>query len=449
MNPDRVKTLLWLGAWSLASVSCNGDPLSIGELRCEGAATSCVPAKLSPLQGDTYFPATAKPVGTASWVWTRPWSFQCGLNCMLGRWSVVVHADGTFVAATELVSMTPGAGGVSLAAHAADGSESWRDGSISTNSRGSGSSAGAPVALALAVDPRGGDLFAVSDGQINNARLRVYQIPVSRKLKLLFETDHATDARALSVIGNDILVAGRSGEGDGISEVSRYTRSGQVVWRQTSLASEQGPWPENQSPTSAIMKLLVEDDTALLVTRTPVGFAMVQFDAQGNVAWQSATGSGALDSQTKAELQANYAIGASTPNAILAVDHHGRPLLGQDGYVLDRFPAGAFDPSKATVKGVGHLREDYYVPLLFGLDVDVTDRTYVVTQTGAARELHWIVDRYSADLQQRDTFDVPMDIGPSHEPIDSTLQGIAAFHVLDNNDALVIGPGGVARLHLP
>lgn len=422
----RVQPIL---CWALLAASaCNGDDLSIGELRC--VATHCGQLDDSSVQETEGVHPEQLVEAPATLLWQTSLGCADQADCESAfatrtpTWSV--HPDGSITTARAYAARQDGdlptPTKVVVSHFSPDGELLWQhDEPQSPSLQWVGN-----ATFALAQAPDGAVILATS-GVAPQHVLRVLRLDVADgQSQLLFERADGTLPVALAGADADLLIAGYSSWDEPRNpELSRYRLSGELVWRQAVLRDvrwQQGVLRDNglrstYAPPPDIQLASDVQGRSLVALSSFADYSFVQLDAGGMAHWWTFS----------------WPQGIESVRTQVAFDGEGRAWFGSDsaeGYLLSR--CASEDCSKTTT--VWRTRDAYYSPVLMGLVIDAQARPYALTQDGVRGEQRILIDRYTADMSKRETFVV-------HSP-DSRLSLDSEQDSTPSVVPIAIGPGG-------
>jgi len=385
----------WLLYWLLAG--CAGEPLSVGELRCTGERVRCVQSNALETSQDVVHTQPPTELET-QFVWTA--ELPCAAkNCTAIRADLVLHPDQSMTLVRTLI------GGVWLGGYNARGNLVWENNTL-LDAETTEYDVKHSIDAEITLEPNGRALLALLRSTRGQGELTIDEIGADGTLERILRSAGPSRMSGLALMQDDFVVLGNQWDGDESREpnpeLARYTRTGALVWRQTSLSR----W-NNDSAADFDAEYRARFDLPLLVDSAghawlavhellygrPTDFTVMQVGTDGNVRWRGAGGSGRVAAR-------------DSSRALLELDGEGRAVFGRDqnGYRLDRF-----SPRDEPVKHVDQqtvLRDqtEYWEPRLLGLARDSSDRLLIATQSGLRSSPRLLIERYSDDFGQLETF---------------------------------------------
>jgi hypothetical protein len=367
-------------------LGCEGEDLSIGRLRCQGAR--CGTPELSYPEQQASRPERTQlegPVAVVSSELPCPYDECYGPEsaAVLTRdseLSVVVAAHVGSLAQSDAENGFADEHALWIGRHAAGG---WQ-GEVTIEGEGVRYSGNATT-LAIAVgaelpeeavivvaEPlarKGGSASAV--GHL----FRVFRYGADDRAELLFESDEHYTVYDAARIGQDILVLARY-EGNDWIELTRYTPDGEVVFRQTALQSRMGGRAEG-NPIPGNRLHVVDDDTIAVLVRCPWGFELAVVDGEGSVRSSSSVFEA---DRALIDYSARFATGTD------------EIIVGIDGYLVNRFEE---IDGEREVETIGRTRTEFYDLELFGLGAGPSGLLYSMTEEGDEASPRTMLERIS------------------------------------------------------
>jgi len=449
----------------LIAAGCAGEQLSVGEVRCTGEGVRCEPVDATSPDLTGWVTPDHRPPGQATVVWQRALpcpNGQCRGELSIERAStrVLQHADGSLTVAREINALGGLAGldgspqqgeesllGVWLARFDSEGELLWENDSLVAADDGRSSR---PKA-ALALDPEDGAVLAVQSAVSEpEANLSLYRIGEQGDLEHVFTQPFDGLLEDLAIAEGDVVIASYDDSEYFASpnpEVARYTDRGLLVWRQTALRLGDFAGPQDLGLAIAPALSLTTDPAGDLRVLVPErnGTGIVELQPDGNVGRYLYTGGLGYELMSR---------------PAFAIDGRGRRLVGQnepgivgeESYAVARIEQNASVDSGFAVQTATRSREEFYAPLVLGLDHDAEDRVLVVTTAGTREAPRVQIDRISEDFTTRETFVVEgaQDLDPDDNS--DALDGL--FYT----DGVRVGPDGdlyywsgseIGRIELP
>lgn len=260
---------------------------------------------------------------------------------------------------------------------------------------------GAEVALAVTEDSEHPDeaIVAVS---VRTAlgpahTLSVYRYAADDELELLFEDEHAGALFDIGSIEGDVVVASRFAD---VYELTRYGRSGTIVWRQTKIDSTLRAMSGGVSERDVALRVMDDDSIAVLLPRYETGHEIVVLGGKGEVSGRYVTA-----------IAASIRQGAPVR---LAAARSGAIEVAQSGYLLDR---ASIRDGELNAVTTGRSRKQYYDLNVYAFEVAESGWSYVATQDGLYDERVELLDRVSPE---RDTIE-SIPLAAAEPPCDYLL----------------------------
>jgi hypothetical protein len=213
--------------------------------------------------------------------------------------------------------------------------------------------------------------------------------------------------------------------GEDNAEVTRYTRDGELVWRQSALASSTRQLRQYFVDGYPELEVLDDDRIAVLIARGLKGYEVALLDASGNVTFSYL-------------VQLGQGV---NHRMLLDRTPEGDLFLAADGYRL-----GAFDPDTLLSRETDRLRREYYEHEVYGLDIGSSGSIYLLTQEGAEASRRLVLDRISPSLRLIESIDYTAAVGRCDWLNDAPTE----LHVDRNERVAFIGAAGcIVELELP
>jgi hypothetical protein len=437
----------WLCFIYIAACGCDGDALSVGDLRCQGTGVRCeTPEPLS--ADDNVVETTPLAEAHATLRWQADLPCPQATCATLQQSQLLVHADGSAtIAIVRSVFEGKPHREVWIGHFDARGALSWHDELFADDP--ANPDAG-PLSVALALDSDDAALLAVSHDRGAASELAVYRMSDAGKRSRLFRSAGLEALSALALDRDELLVAGyywsQSPDEAARPELARYRRDGSLVWRQSALRAHDdtglAPGIDGARVVSPMPLAVDASGRALMVVQELGGASLVEVQRDGNVRWDATLGtlSGLPD---------------HAPLPALSLDSKGRPLVAGNPngvvavYVVERIvPRG--DPLRgtqmlSTLRG----REEFWDPFMLGLTLDAQDRVLVASVTGMRDDPRFVIDRYPEGLSQRETFVVP-DVWTSDvDGRRGLLDKLNQIRIAHDGAVYVASAEHIARVELP
>jgi len=217
-------------------------------------------------------------------------------------------------------------------------------------------------------------------GPTNEHKLQAYAYGTDDEVELLFEHDEEVRVDDAALIGDDILVVDSF---HSLLELTRYTRDGDIVFRQSALASADGEISLLGVDVLGQAQLeVIDDDTIVVLIPRDQTYEIAVLDGSGVVRWSTTVGLPHVSSNTY--------------SAQLTVDDEGGILVGVDGYSFERFER---DGDILRSRGAGRSRSEFYDLNVYGFDTADSGFSYFGTQDGDRDDRRIILERISPSLE--------------------------------------------------
>jgi hypothetical protein len=452
-----VNARYWLAfAVALAVCAC-GETASVGELRCVGESTHCDQSRFTDSEvstTSTFGEAVdagapeVLPEGEAEIVWTE--DLSCASETCWAP-QVVVDDDGSLTVAAEVYDADPShestVGGTWIGRYGTDGTLlAENDDLVERALDVTGPTmADDPVAaglFTLAATARG-TLLVGSIGEEPD----IFAVADDGKPTPLWKSSRGI-VDSIASIGDDLLVSGtfsvvphKPGLSMMFPEVARYDRDGELVWRQTAL---QAADPGGASARSNMPMVVRKDGRSFVValdygwsSRSEYWRRLIALTPEGNVSWASTS---FLDFDER--------------NAQIALTSKGDVVVAHGAYMLDVYYHPVGNPDKwPELRSVSRFREQYWNLSVLGFAIDAEDRLLVATNEGDHDARRFIIDRYSPDLAQRQTFALSDSDVLGDDPRSAEDEGwtptISGMRVGREGELYVWSTKRLVRLELP
>jgi hypothetical protein len=433
----RLLLLALICAPLCALLAC-GDPenLSVGEVRCEGVSCEPIPVEhldsegypadaiereevLVPSMGPAFCPAAEIMRDSLQ---DAPDAARCVNEAM------VAIGDDRFIVATGYFIPSDSnliTAGIRLAGYT-HGELTWESTELSRQAElGNFSDAG--WALAPAEAP-GEAVLGLTRGTGTTADdgYQVYEIKEDGELNELFEDEAGGRISGLAALEGDLIILSKR---ELRYELTRYTRDGEIVWRQTTLAMG-GEWNQGQTASDTPALRVIDRERIVVLVPRASAFQLVEVSTDGELvlSWMN---SGPIFPD------------GSTIGARLAAGPDGQFVVGMDGYDVRR---GWIDDEAPVLEWTAKERTRYYRPDVLGLHVDSAGYIYIATIDGNNWEGYAVLDRITPDLSRRESFLIE---GPGDE-VSRDLMVRGDLVVSDDQRTLYFATGGaLATIELP
>jgi hypothetical protein len=259
---------------------------------------------------------------------------------------------------------------------------------------------GAAFVLAFAASSSEPDeaLLVVNYESPDYQTLAVYDYDDEDQLERLFEVDEPMHLHDAARIGDDILVVGDY-QNENV-ELARYTRDGELVFRQSALRSTPPDLYASFQVAGPAQIRVTDDDQIVVLVPRAYKYELVVLNARGQVLWSTWVAAGF--------------IGEASYTARLAIAPDGAIVVGLDGYMIHRFERDE-DGLRSTV--VERRRQEYFDLDLNGLEVGASGTSYFGLIEGVVTEPHFMLERVGPQLSTIESAELQMgDDGPCQWP---------------------------------
>jgi hypothetical protein len=289
--------------------------------------------------------------------------------------------------------------------------------------------------------------------RIGRDQVTVYGVHASGAVQPLFDTREFTQLSAIAKVGSDVLLLGNVWDGHDEAppnpELARFGRDGRPVWRQAALRQgDPAALSADQigQNVRADMPMIVDADgrASLAVVELSsfgadlLAFAVVQVGPDGNVRW-------AANPDLGSHLATPFGL-VPTP---LALDSRERLVTADNEYMVytvARLDLQGEPPTRARAVQAQRSREEFWEPALMGLACDAADRVLVATTSGERTAQRLLIDRYSEDFAERETFVLP---GGREAPPPGAYFTIDGILAAPDESVMVWSTSSIARMALP
>jgi hypothetical protein len=431
----------WRASWALLlliAAGCSYDRASVGDPGCSDERVLCephTPQLVSSLDGAPW--GSLPKEGSAEVVWRRsiPWAQP---PCKTGDCSIevkgfLVHDDGEIVLAGLMQDR--------------DGDElvvAWldADGEVVFQATVPGSAAllrdSTLIQLTLTRSSQGETLLLHGHGTSEAGKkpqglLSAHSIARSGEIAVAFGFDiDGTWPGPRALLDADVVV-GRTPVAPDV-EIARYTRQGELLWRQTRISSVPGQAdigltvPDDAPPQLQALRVDARGRIWAVVYEGVI--AIVQLDPDGVVAWHAWT-------QLYGERPNTSFDGVD--GTFLAIDSRDRPVISAKGELLRLEPDGS-DEERSVATAYLPGQEYYYPPTASSLAIDGQDRIHIATQDGPRSARRIVIDRVSESFAEAERFAVLSDSE------DAQTGHIRHMQIAANGDIYVHIHGGLLTL---
>jgi hypothetical protein len=387
-----------------ALVGCESEELSVGAPRCQGV--SCAPHE----NEEVDYGAEGSPervilpdlLQTRSVRLACPFEQECAVLATDLQW-VERQGQGSLLVASSVGPVVP----ETSVEQPLPERGIWVGRYVGTELQGEafvedppGVGDGAAFTLAFATSSREPDeaVLVVNYESPDYQTLAVYDYDDQDRLDLLFEVDEPMHLHDAARIGDDIVVVGDY-QSENV-ELARYTRDGELVFRQTALRSTAPNLYASFQVAGPAQVRVTDDDQIVVLVPRAYKYELVVLNARGEVLWSTWVAAGF--------------IGEASYTARLAIAPDGAIIVGLDGYMLHRFER---DDDGLKGELVQRSREEYFDFDLNGLEVGASGSSYFGLIEGVARKPHFMLERVGPQLRTIESAELQIDgDGPCHWP---------------------------------
>jgi len=388
----------------LSSLGCSSARVSVGDATCSNdERVLCDPHQPEVVAAATDDVWDVVPQqGTAEVVWLRelPATPLCNTSeCRVGVEAFLVQDDGETVVAIAvnepdheqlLVLWLDARGGVVFQAPVPGSEAALRDGGLTQ--------------VTLERTAQGETLLLHglgrgTDGADTHGRLEAHIVARSGEIAPAFAIDTVnTWPGPRALLDSDVVIA-RTELAPNV-EIARYSREGELRWRQLRIAAVPGPvelgFTFDEGTPVQLQALHVDARGRIWGVLNEGVVGVVQLDPDGIVAWHAWTQ--VFDDPSTGLVAQN--------GAHLLIDSRDRPVVAAGTNLLRLEPDGT-NAERRTPRMHLTAQEFYYSPTAHSLALDAQDRIYVARHDGPRSQRRIVIDRVPEDFGQSERFVLP------------------------------------------